>query len=274
MDAPIITGDYTMKRALIEYSCNQGQHEAWLIRDKYDLIDYFKMVSERAHSYLKRLMDSGVHPNRWDHMITKSPEGLIMSATLIECTTSGGRPLLEYDKHMSRLQWTMTEMVLMRGEVLVVNDAGGYFPLKDEADVIKEWEFTPEKEVTYHIVPECRYINLENDEALEDRTVEYLRDEKGCDDFSFITMLHQHDKSELTEIFKKFKKSGGEVVHVYTTGTNVKQMYDYVEAALNADIGEFEFEFNAGVTEPIRDFLNNINSEVMVTIIEPVKDAA
>lgn len=263
-----------MKRALIEYSCNQGQHEAWLIRDHYDLMDYFKMVSERAHSYLKRLMDSGVHPNRWDHMITKSPEGMVMCSTLMDCTINGGRPLIEYDKHMSNLQWTMTEYVLFRGIPLVVNDNGGYFPLKDEADVIKEWEHEPEKEMTYHIVPECKYINLENDEALEDRTVEYLREEKGCEDFSFITLLHQYDKDELTDIFRKFKKSGGEIVHVYTTGTNVKQMYDYVEAADYAGIKQFEFEFNAGMTEGIEQFLNDIRSEVMVTIIEPEKEAA
>lgn len=233
MDAPIITGDYIMKRALIEYPCNQGQHEAFLISDKYDLMDYFKMVSERAHAYLKRLMDSGVHPNRWDHMITKSPEGLVMC-----------------------------------GMTLIVNDSGGYFPMTDPDCVVKQWEFQPEREITYEIVSDCRYINLENDEALEHRTVEYLREEKGCDQFSFITMLHQYDKRELTDIFKKFKRAGGEVVHVYTTGTNVKQMYDYVEAALNADIGEFEFEFNAGINDAIREFLNDINSEVMVTIIE------
>lgn len=252
-----------MRRAIIEYPYNQGQHETWLIRDSEDLIGYFGMVSERAGKYLKRLLDSRVNPNRWDHMITKTPEGLIMSTTLIDCTVNGGSPLLEYDKHMSRMHWTMMEHVIIRGTPLVVNDVGGYFPLDDESMVVKEWEHTPEREHTYHIAADCKYINLENDETLEQHTRDYMRELGYMDhkEFSFICELHQYNQDELTEIFKKFVKSGGEVVYVYTTGTNVPQMYEYSKAALAAGIRIFDFEFNAGINEPIQVFIDWLRGE-------------
>lgn len=252
-----------MRRAIIEYPHNKGLHETWLIRDSEDLVEYFEMVSERAAKYLNRLITSQVNPNRWDHMISKTPEGIIMAATLNSCKVFGGSPILEYDNHMSRMHWSMIEHVIIRGTPLVVNNVGGYFPLDDESMVIKEWKHIPERVHTYHIAVDCKHINLENDDTLEQHTIEYMRKlgYKSHKEFSYICDLHQYNQSELTEIFNKFVKCGGEEVYVYTTGTNVQQMYDYSKAALDAGIRIFKFEFNSGTDESIEEFIKWLRAE-------------
>lgn len=251
-----------LRRALIEYPCNQGQHEAWLLRDSDDLVAYFTMVGDRAGKFIEKLLKSGVHPNRWDHMLTKSPEGLVMATTLTDCKISGGRPLLKYDEHMSRLQWSMTEQVLIQGKILAVNSAGGYHDVSPDV-IIREWFVEPEREKTYHIASDCKFINLENDDKIERQTREFMQSHgyRDSTEFSFICELRQYNATELTKIFTQFIQSGGECVYVYTTGMDVNQMYEYCHCAIDAGLTQFIFHFNSGMTDEISEFIKWLKSQ-------------
>lgn len=111
----------------------------------------------------------------------------------------------------------------------------------------------------YHIAWGCKIINLENDEHLESRTLEYMKshDYISKEEFSYITECHRYDTESLTEIFLKFYGVGGEEVYVYTTGTNVNQMYDYLEAAIKAELSSLVIEFNAGIDDDIQAFIDH-----------------
>ena len=247
-----------MRKAIIEYPCNQGQHEATLLRNGDDLLEYFGKLSDDSSAYLTRLLRSGAHPERYDHMIPGGPVGQVMTASVVSCKLHGRNPILEFDSHFNKLQQGMVK-TLMSGRNVIINPNGGYFGSDDESIVIREWDEQPSNPDTYHIAWGCKIINLENDECLEPRTLEYMKshDYNSKEEFSYITEFHRYDTEALTEIFLKFYGAGGDEVYVYTTGINVNQMYDYLDAAIAAGLSSLVIEFNAGVTDEIQEFIDH-----------------
>lgn len=239
---------------------------SWILIDSTDtLLEYMEYTSEKVVDQTKRLIKSGAGIERWDHMITKSHEGSILAATIIKCKAEGKNPILEMDGIIQQKFMNMFEN-LQKGRQLLVNELGGYcFMHEDyiiESEKILDIGFKPT-----HVINEgTQFINLENDPELENRTKEYL----GAIDanYSYVLNLHKYTQSMLVDVFTEFKAKGGKVVHVYTTGMNVPQMYDYFEAAQLAGLNDFEFEFNAGISKGIREFINHANSLANVKIIE------
>ncbi len=254
-----------MRKAIVEYPCNQGQAEAVILRTAEHVKEYFDVIEEDAGRYLGKMIASKSPIDRWDHMITKTPEGGIMLASISACKIKGGNPIIEFDKHLNQRAQNIFWSVAVQGKIAIVNSVGGYFTVDDDSSIVREWDDTSAREFTHVINEGSKYINLENDDDLEARTREYLQplDSK----FSYITRLNQYSQDELTEVFEEFIRAGGQIVHVYTTGINVPQMYEYVDAAIDAGITEFVFEFCAGMTDEIEEVLEHIG---LITGVPPI----
>lgn len=240
-------------------------HGTWLLLDSFDsLAEYMEFTSGRVVDQMKRLLKSKVGPDRWDHMITRTPEGSILAATLAYCQMNSKSPVFEIDGLIQQKFLTMADHIA-KGKTLLVNPLGGYCSMPDDVAILSETPFETSFQKTYVINEGTRYINLENDPELEERTRQYLGQQDP--EFSYVLNLHKFSKSDLVEVFSEFKTKGGEVVHVYTTGTNVPQMYEYFEAAQEAGLNTFVFEFNSGTGNGISDFIDHIRPLCNLTIL-------
>lgn len=228
----------------------------WLLLETFnELTEYMEFTSGRVVQQITRLLKSKVGPERWDHMITRTPEGGILAAAIMYCHTHGKSPLLEMDGIIQKKYLNMADKIA-KGEKLLVNPLGGYCTMGDDVSILSETTFETAFQLTYTIKKNTQYINLENDPELEERTRQYLGERDP--NYSHILNLHKFSKKDLVTVFTEFKENGGSIVHVYTTGTNVPQMYEYFEAAKEAGLNDFVFEFNSGTENGIDRFIKHI----------------
>lgn len=237
----------------------------WLLLETFnELTEYMEFTSGRVVQQITRLLKSKVSPERWDHMITRTPEGSILAATLIYCQAEGKSPLLEMDGLIQQKFLNMADNI-SKGRKLLVNPLGGYCFMTDDVNILSEDSFETAFQLTYSIKANTQYINLENDPELEERTRQYLGERDP--NYSHILNLHKFSKDDLVKVFTEFKENGGSIVHVYTTGTNVPQMYEYFEAAQDAGLNDFVFEFNAGTENGISEFIQHIKPLCKLTLV-------
>ena len=257
-----ITEGHTMRRMKVRIA-GQQPAEYFVIRDHKDFKELCDLVQVAVGNLTKRLINTNVPVDRWDHLRYGGFEGALLTQLLIKMKFTEVIPLVE-PGILAKERMTALIDYLMRDETLLVNDKLGYCVLTDDIEVLGEWEWQLDKTKFYSIVPGSRCINLENDETLEQHTRDYFA-AKG-EPFSYITSLHRFDKEELVEIFKRFKAAGGSVVYVFTTGSNVAQMYDYYEAALDAGITHFVFDWSAEVTAAVDRFIDHARRKATVVI--------
>lgn len=237
----------------------------WLLLETLsELAEYMEFTSGRVVDQMKRLLKSKVAPDRWDHMITRTPEGSILAATLAYCQMNSKSPVFEIDGLIQQKFLTMADHIA-KGKSLLVNPLGGYCAMPDDVEITSESTFETAFQLTYTIKKDTKCINLENDPELEERTRQYLGDLDP--NYSHILNLHKFSKSDLVKVFTEFKQNGGSIVHVYTTGTNVPQMYDYFDAAKEAGLNDFIFEFNAGTDNGISEFIEHIRPLCNLTVL-------
>lgn len=237
----------------------------WLLLENFnELTEYMEFTSGRVIEQITRLMRSKVSPERWDHMITRTPEGGILAASIMYCQTHGKSPLLEMDGIVQQKFLNMADKI-SKGQKILVNSLGGYCSMSDDVKIISETTFETSFELTYTVNKKTQYINLENDPELEERTRQYLGERDP--NYSHILNLHKFSKEDLVKVFTEFKENGGSIVHVYTTGTNVPQMYEYFDAAKEAGLNDFVFEFNAGTGNGIDGFINHIKPLCNLTLV-------
>jgi len=237
----------------------------WLLIENFnELTEYMEFTSGRVSDQITRLLKSKVGPERWDHMITRTPEGSILAASIMYCQAHGKNPLLEMDGIIQKKYLNMIDK-LVKGQKLLVNPLGGYCTMGDDVEILSETSFETASKLTYAINKNTQYINLENDPELEERTRQYLGERDP--NYSYILNLHKFSKEDLVKVFTEFKANGGSIVHVYTTGTNVPQMYEYFDAAKEAGLNDFVFEFNSGTGNGIDRFINHIRPLCNLTLI-------
>ncbi len=244
---------------------NQPETEYFIIRNRTDLEELCGMITEAGNNLVKRLINSSTPVDRWDHLRYGGFEGALLSQLIVKMRMIEIRPLIEPLILAQQRCEVLSGYVLDDGETILVNDNMGWCPLTDDIEILDEWVWLEDMTVYYELHPNDKYINLENDEALEDRTIS--RFAKMGQSFSYITRLHKFNKAELTEIFRRFKANGGTVVYVYTTASNVKQMYEYFEAAMDAGLRNFEFEWSAEPPYAVEDFLRHAKREAKVTVL-------
>lgn len=235
-----------MKKVVISGHCIQGE---WILLNNMDeLYEYAMSLRHKVISYTQRLLKSGAPVSRWDHMITQTEEGAILKAVVNKTSALGGRPIVEMGSLLTQKIQSMMNHIKNNQPVLV-NEVGGYCVLHDSWEIISEKEFFPLSVKTYVINENTKYINIENDEILEKVAEKYLLSiDKN---FSYILNLHSFTKNELLDVFNQFKDNGGQALYVYTSGINIPQMYEYIDAAAKAQINIIEIEFNSDITEKI-----------------------
>lgn len=240
-----------MFKVTIKNAPIQGQ---WILLENADaLMEYMEYTSELVVEQMKRLIKSKAHVERWDHMITNTPEGSLLAATILHCKMHGKNPILEMDGIMQQKFLHMLQAII-KGNRVLVNSVGGY------CTMLPSWEIDTQEDMyigfqpTHVINENTQYINLENDPELESHTRQFLGERDK--NFSYVLNLHKYDKDALVKVFTEFKVKGGSIVYVYTTGMNVPQMYDYFEAAKTAGLNDFVFHFNAIISEGIKGFIH------------------
>lgn len=251
-----------LRNVTIKGNCIEG---TWLLLETFnELTEYMEFTSGRVVQQVTRLLKSKVGPERWDHMITRTPEGSILAASIIYSKSQGKSPLIEMDGIIQQKFLNMANNIF-KGRKLLVNPLGGYCFMTDDVDIVSENSFETAFQLTYNIKEYTKYINLENDPELENRTCQYLG--QLDPNYSYILNLHKFSKDDLVKVFTEFKENGGSIVHVYTTGTNVPQMYEYFEAAKEVGLNDFVFEFNAGTENGIAEFIQYIRSLCNLTLV-------
>lgn len=237
----------------------------WLLLETFnELTEYMEFTSGRVVDQITRLLKSKVGPERWDHMITRTPEGGILAAAIMYCQMHNKSPLLEMDGIIQQKYLNMADKIA-KGQKLLVNPLGGYCTMGDDVAILSETTFETAFQLTYTINKNTQYINLENDPELEERTRQYLGERDP--NYSHILNLHKFSKDDLIKVFTEFKENGGSIVHVYTTGTNVPQMYEYFDAAKEAGLNDFVFEFNSGTENGISEFIQHIKPLCNLTLV-------
>jgi hypothetical protein len=223
-----------------------------MLEGSADVLEYTAMMNILVERKISSVMKSGIHPERIDHMCLDNLSGSLLGAGVVQAKIQGKNPLICMAEHAQKKSIQMLSYIF-DGKTMLVNDVGGFCFFDSNChSIVHSSPYV--KESSYKIKTGTKYINLENDPKLESRAKDYLRtvDKK----YSYIVNLSEHSEDELDSILLEFKQMGGEVVYVYTTGSNIQQMYDYVSSALKADISRFEFEFNAGIDDGIEEFLD------------------
>lgn len=228
----------------------------WLLLENFsELTEYMEFTSGRVVAQITRLLKSKVGPERWDHMITALQKVAFWQRLSCIARHMAKAHCLKWMVSFSKSILNMADKIA-KGQKLLVNPLGGYCSMGDDVVILSETAFETAFQLTYTINKNTQYINLENDPELEERTRQYLGERDP--NYSHILNLHKFSKKDLVSVFTEFKENGGSIVHVYTTGTNVPQMYEYFEAAKEAGLNDFVFEFNSGTENGIDDFIKHI----------------
>lgn len=234
-----------MKKATIKYPYGEIAEDVRILNCAKDVAEYIQEFSDEAVTDFSR--SCRVPQSRISHLNNGS---CVTTANILSemrgTSLANEMSSLIHQKSLNLLR------AIGEGETVIVNSSGGYTYLTDEYEILSIKDHN--RYDTYHIGNNSKYINLENDAELEQRTIDYLSNKE--DDFSYILNLKRYNKKELCRVFKEFQSNGGETVYVYTTGIDVEQMYTYMNCAISSDISKFEFEFNAGITEEISKFIH------------------
>lgn len=221
------------------------------IDDIKDLPIYFDMVREGVEDCVHKVIKSQVPIERWDHFSFNDHKDSIFNQAVAECQISGGNPLYKLEPAIQRKYINFVDVIQKYGAVCI-NSVGGFCGYDDDRMQLlfeEPFIFEEDKSSYYDVPVGTTHINLENDPDLESFVCEKLSDIDPT--FSYITRLRKFSKDELVEIFQEFTEKGGESLYVYTTGSDVPQMYEYCEAAEEAGITDGVFIFNAGITDQI-----------------------
>lgn len=251
-----------MNKVTIKNAPIQGQ---WmLVNTPESLMEFMEHTSEKVVEQVSRFIKDKAEVESWDSIQRNTPAAGILAATVAHCKLHGKNPIFELDGIMNKRFSNMLQEILDGNQVLI-NSAGGY------CFMLPEWEVETTEPVylgwvpTHVINAQTQYINLENDPELEKHTRQYLGQRDA--NFSYILNLGGYTKEALVSVFTEFKANGGKIVYVYTTGMNVPQMYEYFEAAQKAGLKDFEFHFNAFITDGIQGFIEHIKNRANVTIL-------
>lgn len=241
----------SIRKALIQYPCGQGQHERFLLRNEEDLRNYAGYCGAHSEDFISNLLRSQLPVDRWSHIWDESPAGSALAVAMAKCEIEGGVPLVEYAKQFDA-RIARFASYISRGLSLVVNDAGGHFPIDDENMVIHEYQWLPVRVYSHTVNVGSTHIALENDPVMEPDADKELRriDPK----YSSVLELRKYDNAELLHVFKKFIAHGGHTVYVYTTGLDTGQMSKYIGVAFESGISNIVFNFNGGEAERLLRF--------------------
>lgn len=231
-----------MKIAKVNWDGEIGDN--LLIETIQDVFDYQEHLANNTSLTFSKVVAARIPVDRWDHYGHEGEYGNSFNMAVQKCKIFGGRPIMEFDK-ISNSKCVAILGQIHKGHKVLINKVGGWCPVMESIHTILEVsEYSPKSDRKVVINSGTQYINLENDPKLEKRTIQYLSSVDK--NYSYVLRLCEFSKEELVKIFEEFKLAGGRTVYVYTTGSNVHQMWEYSEAIIKSGLKSVEFEFNSG----------------------------
>lgn len=247
---------------------DQGQSvEMYLIENDDDASEYFRFNNNMAAKCFDHVLKHRLPIEKFDHMGWGygTVESSIMMLALhrakhnkIDVDRQGrsiwNNPLYQIFPAAAEKEFSIRKFYNEHGAILV-NKSGGFMPLgRDQYTILETYDTVIHSKAPEDELNEGnKWIVLENDYSLPVESRKFL--EKMDPNFSIVFDLRGHKEDRLVKTFEYFKKHGGEVVFVYTTGLDVEQMYEYVRCMKKADLNTLKFYFNTGRNPDIDKFL-------------------
>lgn len=243
-------------------------YEGILLRNHEDLWQYMEVCSKEIELGIRSVFKSSEPAERWDHLLSTGDGGVfagLFTMSIAESRMKGLNPLMNLDAVILRKYMAMTKS-LNEGNIIVINKMGGWCINGDNEYVIHgEEPYSPMRNYYIGKKGQTRLINLENDPFVEEFTRVHLY--KADNNYSIIKNMFHWKKADFIEVLSEFKRAGGEGIWVYTTGSDVDQMYIYTISALEVGLHEFNFIFNAGRTPEIEEFVTWCKNQPNVHIL-------
>jgi hypothetical protein len=241
--------------------------EMYLIENEEDASEYFSFNKNIAAKCFDHVLKHRLPIENFDHMGFGygTVESSIMTLALhraksnkIDVDKQGrsiwNNPLYQLFPAAAEKEMHIRRFYDEHGAILV-NKNGGFMPLeRDQYTILETYDTVIHSKAPQDEMNEKnRWIVLENDYMLPQESQTFLQ--KMDPNFSIVFDLRGHKEDRLFKTFEWFKKHGGEVVFVYTTGLDVEQMYEYTKCMKKAGLNTLKFHFNAGRNPDIDKFL-------------------
>lgn len=234
-----------------------------LLENESDVLSYMEQQEELTQQDLISFIKSDkTTEDKISDMADNSQSTIFKTAAKLS-KINGKNPIYLLAAQSSKKTLSMLSLLDFSDGILI-NPVGGYRDYQKNAHtIISETPFIDNSKAKYITINEnTQYINLENDPFLEKHTIDSLslKDEN----FSYVRNLRSFSILELTTIFNDFIKAGGHTVYVYTTATDIQQMFDYSKAIINSGLKNVIFEFSSNPLNEVKNVTsylesNNIN---------------
>ena len=240
--------------------------ENLIIESIEDVFAYQEHLAKNTSDTFSKVVKARIPNTCWDHYGHEGEYGNSFNMAVQKCKILGGRPIMEFDK-ITNEKCIAILGCIQKGMKVLINKVGGWCYLhSDYHEVLGYKEYVPSSERKAVINENTQYINLENDPTLEKRSIEYLS--SVDENYSYVLRLIEYSDEELAIVFKQFIAFGGHTVYVYTTGSNVNQMWDYSRAIIKSGLKNIVFEFNAGMNGQIAEVINFLkDSSITVGLV-------
>ena len=230
-------------------------HGTWTMYEcAEELSEHLDITLDTTTRELTKLIKSKESVDNWDHYQPSANAGALRLAIGMS-KVDGVNPIYSVDKYQCSISQNKLNTLLEHGNVLI-NGVGGYTHYDPEYMVVlskKEMKPIDQLKNFYHIPSGTKYLNLENDPELEEYTQNTL---STIDvDFSYVVNLRSFSKERLEEVFTEFVSKGGQGLWIYTTGSDLEQLQDYVILASRVGIKKYYFTFNSGISEELHETL-------------------
>lgn len=234
--------------------------DAFLISNIKELDEYNDYCEKAVDSFINQILTRDLEKEPQDIIPDCGQLRGVWKYTLFKSESEGTNPLLMLPwKYQEKYENMLS--VIADKKHLLINMNGGYEFTNTLPQIIKsenvENLFLEENT---KLNEGSSYIVLENDMEVdpEGHKIASLMDK----DYSHITCLSKHSEDDLVSVFKKFKEMGGKGIYVYTTGQDINGMYRYTNAAIRAKFTEIKIDFNSGLNDDIKDYIEKFKSDI------------
>ena len=252
-----------MKNVIV--NCNLYTNTPYiLLENESDVLSYMEEQEELTQQDLISFIKSnGKTEDKISDMAEDCNSSIFKTAANLS-KINGKNPIYLLASQYSNKMLAMLRLLEVSDGILI-NSVGGYRDYqKDIHTIVSEKPLLNKKDEYITINQNTQYINLENDPFLEKHTISTLSEKD--ENFSYICNLRSFSIEELTTIFTYFINAGGHTVYVYTTASDIQQMFDYAKAIVNSGLKNVIIEFSCSIpfsnVDDIVSYLRNKNVSV------------
>lgn len=248
-----------MKKVLVKNTmCPILEPAEWFIIENWgDLMEYAIHLGVVVSRMQESLLKTDVPMDKWDHLTMKGQEKALFGMALMQRDYKAKNPVMNLVNIGEDKIYGFAKH-LMRGKKILLNKNGGYCFAGNGMEIVEYLGNTPlsVSRVQPLLREESGWIVLENDPILPEESKSFL--EKKDPNYSAIFDLRYYSQSELAMFLDIFTSDGGHTVFVYTTGMDVKQMWEYSETIINSQITHVVFSFTQGKNDAINEVIDHL----------------